>query len=1166
LTDRVETRVASGRKPFILITGLYPQGGTYITKTLNQSGLYLGGPEDLMTLDSRDESYNALAHAELMELSKVVVKNLASGKTPRKSIDTNEEQEKKIASIVKRLYEYPSLASGFRNENLPLLLDSWRKHLPENIIVVGAIRHPSEEIPFISEQNNVSQTRSLQLWKNYSRHLLDVSRKYPTFLLDFSWSEERILKEIKFLIQKLGLDTEVIPSKVFFKLQTSLISNDTRLNSEIMSLYNEMAKLANDNSRIIIDIPSTTQIDYPHIVHGLLSEIQKREEHYLRIAERNATLFETVSNLRLPTSISWRLFKIYSQRADLQEEYPEILSDKRTYAFDPLSALLSEYNSHDDLQIGFPEVKNGSYEKLLEWATDVSKRKSDEYSALKPYSSWYERAVQKEKTFRDLQLTNEKLRRQIADKDKVVLQSLNSINHLQQELEIRDTRIRELQNEINILNMHNEEKDASIKILNRELVERVRSYLAIETELNVIKQSIMFKIARSVGQKADKALPDGTNRGKLKHRVRRVLSSYLKADEYFDAVQKDHKKSESLYSRWYSLRQTKDNLPQLKKEASALAIRPKFSIVMPVYNIQQKWLSAAIESVLAQIYDNWELCICDDASSDPDVKKTLDSYIQKDSRIKVMYSETNGGIAVASNNALSLATGDYIALMDHDDEIVPEALFEAAKVINEKLETEYIYTDEDKIDQNGEHTEPFFKPDWSPDLFLSMNYITHFSIIKKTLVDDIGGFRKGFDGSQDYDLLLRVTEKTNNIVHIPKILYNWRKIPGSGALVINAKPYAYEAGKRALEDALTRRQIDATVVDGYTVGYYRVKYAIKDTPLVSIIILNKNNVSMLRRCIESVEKKTSYNNYEIILIDHSSTDPDTIEYIKTLKHKVITYEGKFNFSRMNNIGAKESNGQYFIFLNNDTEVIEPSWIEAMLEHCQREEIGAVGAKLLYPDKSIQHAGIIVGFNDHAHNWGELPKDSPGYFAFANVIRNCSAVTAACIMIRKDVYENISGYDENMPHSWQDVDICLRILDLGKRIVYTPYALLYHITSATRGKIDISVEEQESKALFRKKHAKFIEGGDPYYNPNLSLRGEPYTIDSFNLYTDPLELLNALYLSRNDLQEAYPEAKLGKYERLIDWVIKSGLVEDSAKPLLSQFADYYKSMPGLKASI
>ena len=351
-----------------------------------------------------------------------------------------------------------------------------------------------------------------------------------------------------------------------------------------------------------------------------------------------------------------------------------------------------------------------------------------------------------------------------------------------------------------------------------------------------------------------------------------------------------------------------------------------------------------------QIYPNWQLCIVDDASSKEHIRKILRKYSEKDDRIDVNYLKKNLGIAGATNEALNMASGEFVGFLDHDDQITSDALFEIVKLLNFDNKLDLIYSDEDKIDSSSRRIEPFFKPDWSPNLLLSMNCISHFTVIRKELIEKAGRLRSNFDGSQDYDLILRVTELTNMIGHVPKPLYNWRAVPGSAATAKEAKPYARESAKKALQETLKRRRFSGEVLDGFG-GHYRVKYAIQGEPLVSIIISSKDKVYLLKKCLESIELKTSYRNYEIIIVDNNSIDEETLDYYKTLNHKILRFNESFNFSKINNFGVKQAKGEYLLFLNNDTEIIEEDWLNALLEHSQRKEVGMVGSLLLYPGKN-----------------------------------------------------------------------------------------------------------------------------------------------------------------------------------------------------------------------
>jgi GT2 family glycosyltransferase len=510
-----------------------------------------------------------------------------------------------------------------------------------------------------------------------------------------------------------------------------------------------------------------------------------------------------------------------------------------------------------------------------------------------------------------------------------------------------------------------------------------------------------------------------------------------------------------------------------------------------VYNTDEIWLRKAIESVQNQIYPNWELCLCDDASTASHVSRVLTEYAERDKRIRVTRRAHNGGISAASNDALALASGEFVGLLDHDDELTRDALFEVVQLLNEQPELDFIYSDEDKLSVDGRREEPFFKPDWSPDLLHSMNYITHFSVMRRSLVEEVGGFTEGLDGSQDHDLFFRLTEKTQKIGHITKPLYSWRKIPGSAASDAQAKPYAHVAGERALEQHLRRLGEVATVEPGLiSPAHRRVRYQIIGQPLVSIIIPIRDKVDLLRRCLTSIQEKTTYRHFEIIIIDNQSEKPETLSYLAQLPHTVIQEPNPFNYSRINNVGVAHARGEFILFLNNDIEVIAEEWLTALLEHAQHSRVGAVGAKLLYPDRTIQHAGVVIGLGGvGGHVFHCMPEDAIPYFGFLQVVRNCSAVTAACMMMRKSVFDEVGGFDENVKVAYNDVDLCLRIREKGYFIVYTPYALLYHFESSTRK----NMHPLDDEAYVRQRWAKVLQEGDPYYNPHLTLERPDYSL-------------------------------------------------------------------------
>ncbi|SFV71241.1 Glycosyl transferase, group 2 family protein [hydrothermal vent metagenome] len=541
----------------------------------------------------------------------------------------------------------------------------------------------------------------------------------------------------------------------------------------------------------------------------------------------------------------------------------------------------------------------------------------------------------------------------------------------------------------------------------------------------------------------------------------------------------------------------------IQKEIARFKYTPLISIVMPVYNVEVRWLKLAIASLDKQWYKNWELCIADDGSTNQETLSYLKSL--KHTQIKIFYLEKNLNISGASNMALTLARGEYIGLMDNDDTLSCDALYEMLKVLNTK-KVDFIYSDEDKLNAEGKHCDPHFKADYAPDMFLSQNYISHFTVIKKSLIDEVGGWTLGLEGSQDYDLYLKVLELTDKIIHIPKVLYHWRKVEGSTAVNFSDKSYAQEAGQKALANALLRRKIDAKVETGKYTGTYRIKYAIKGNPLISIIIPFKDKPELLKVCIESVLSCSSYQNYEIIALSNNSHEIETFELMKSLSKKdkrvsFYEYNIAFNYAKINNYAVETyAKGEHILLLNNDIEIISKNWIESMLEFSQRENIGAVGAKLYYEDDTIQHAGVSMGvLTLTGHNFRHLPRDATAYMGREGVIQNVSAVTAACLMVKKELYTFVEGMnEESLKIAFNDIDFCLRLREKGYLNLFTPYAELYHYESRTRGYEDTPKKLKRFKTeveYMQERHIKILEEGDPYYNKNFSLENEDFEVIS-----------------------------------------------------------------------
>lgn len=548
---------------------------------------------------------------------------------------------------------------------------------------------------------------------------------------------------------------------------------------------------------------------------------------------------------------------------------------------------------------------------------------------------------------------------------------------------------------------------------------------------------------------------------------------------------------------------------RIRKKAGKLEHKPLISVLMPTYNTPVEWLEEAINSVRGQLYENWELCIADDASTDPTIRKFLEAARKKDPRIKVTFREENGHISAASNSALELCEGEWVALLDHDDMLAEHALYCVADAINRHPESQLIYSDEDKISEQGYRFEPYFKCDWNRDLFYSHNMISHLGVYQRKLLLEIGAFRVGFEGAQDHDLALRYIEQIDpeNIRHIPKVLYHWRRHPGSTTRGLAEKPYSIEAGTRALQEYFDRQDVPAHV-EGRATGY-RVRYSLPSRPpLVTLIIPTRNGLALLRNCIESIQLKTTYPNYEILVIDNGSDEEGTLGYLEELaatpRVSVLRDERPFNFGALNNAAVRKTRGEVLALVNNDIEVISQDWLTEMVSIALQPKVGAVGAKLLYPNGNTQHAGIVLGLGGVAgHAFKLSPGKDPGYHFRAQLISAYSAVTAACLVIRKEIYLGVGGFEEdNLTIAFNDVDFCIRVRESGYRNVWSPYAVLYHHESATRGYEDTKEKRSrfDEEVMFMQKRWGKLLLEDPCYNPNLTLSYEDFSLSWPPRYT------------------------------------------------------------------
>ena len=635
-----------------------------------------------------------------------------------------------------------------------------------------------------------------------------------------------------------------------------------------------------------------------------------------------------------------------------------------------------------------------------------------------------------------------------------------------------------------------------------------------------------------------------SNIEKVKFYIKRYgfFSTLKKVFKRIFKIKEDRKSNQEVYKIWMEHNNPKEEDLE-KQRTTKFNYEPKISVVVPMYNTDEKFFQDLIESLNNQTYANWELCLADGS---PKKNENLEKYYEKNKKIKYNFLGKNEGISENTNEAIKMATGDYVGFLDHDDILSEEALFQVVKVINQDLKTDFIYTDEDKIDENYERFEPYFKPDYSPETLECNNYITHFVVVKKEIIEKIGKLNSEFNGAQDFDFVLRATKVANKIKHISKVLYHWRVHKNSTAYIADTKNYAFEAGKKVIEADLKREEKSATVEFGQEVpGIYKIKYEVIGNPKVSILIPNKDNIKLLKKCITSILKFTTYENYEINIIENNSEKKETFKYYEELvknskikilnfnKHTIFDINGEkslenktlnkgleknnieknienietkenelqkvseFNYSALINFGVKNVDGEFVLQLNNDTKLITKDWLELFIGYAQNSEIGAVGARLYYEDKTIQHAGIIVGVSGIAGNaLVNLPYGKHAYFGREAATRNVLAVTGACLFARRSLYYEVGFMDEKeFKVAFNDVDFCLKLYENGYRNVYNPYIELIHYESKSRG-YEISEEKEErfekEANNFKRKWSKYIKY-DPYYNKNLSRKTVNYDI-------------------------------------------------------------------------
>ena len=1022
--------------PPILVLGMHRSGTSALARVLGMMGAWIGDDDDLLPPHPTDNPTGYWERADVVHSHEDFLANVghawdrvAGFEWERLRIGARNELDARLRTVTSR-FDSAGRPWLLKDPRLCLLLPAWRRIVSDPIYVV-AVRDPRETaVSMLSSHRGVYTSHFLlALWERYLRQVLaDLSGQRVLFV-----SYSRLLEQ---------------PVEQSARLLDGLTElGSTGLQAPAAEAIGQF---------LDVRLKRSKPLD-----HMLLSPSQKELNDWLirQCAADGAVVVEPMTD-----DGSAELVLIEYERA----------------------------SSHQ-IQLGGSQALGNVTDRLVKLERDLATQRED---AERVVLDAQQRAKRAEDSALLAAEENSGLELRLGELELRLSDSLHESERLAGESALTRNHAFNLTGQVDSLGLQVENNLATIEALQRSLSWRITR--PVRWLANALTLRIPYRMEQWL-YRAYYAVPgiNTTRKRALITWMHRKMPWLTRSTLSHDI----NARTEALVRQRTGNSDERKRLQRINAEqATAFVARmtekPLISIVMPVYNVEPRWLNAAVESVRTQFYPNWQLCIADDASTVPATREALDAIEAiGDERIVVTRLETNHGIAGASNAALDLATGDYVGLLDHDDELTRDALLEMARQIIQKR-PDLLYSDEDKLDEEGRHIDPHFKPDFSPDYLLSNNYVCHFSVLKRELIGSIGGFRTGFDGAQDFDLILRATEAAQSVVHVPQVLYHWRRVPGSTAVTSAAKPESSIAGRRALVDAMKRRAEDSTIEPGPFPNTFRVRRNVLGEPLVSILIPFRDKPALLMSCVNSILERTDYRNFEIIGIDNGSVDAQVKVARETLEKRdsrvrFLDFDAPFNYSAINNFAASQSSGEHLLMLNNDTEVISAEWLRAMLEHSQRPEVGVVGAQLLYPDRSLQHAGVIIGLGGVAgHSHLMLPTGHPGYFSRPRLIQNLSAVTFACAMTRREVFEQLGGLnDRELTVAFNDIDYCLRAREAGYLVVYTPYASLFHRESKTRG-LDVSPEKRARFSAeidyMQSRHSGVFKHGDPYYNPHLSL--------------------------------------------------------------------------------
>ena len=1058
---------AADSQSVIILTGMHRSGTSLTASLLQSAGINFGDRlmgEDLGNAKGHFEDLDFVEfHQNVLQSQGISV----AGWTEQNKIQVQPQYLNPAKALISTRKDLPTW--GWKDPRTTLFLDFWSRLIPDAKYLF-VYRSPWEVLDSLFRRGDVifrtNPNFAVTQWCNYNQAVLDFFQSHP---------EQSLLIDINSVIQSGDRFIELINQKFGLKLQSP------------ESLYQESL--------------FTSNIDY-HRQALITKFFPEAVELYEQLQQQ--------ANFASPTIV---------EDAEGDSYAPWILqdwNDLRSSKSEKRQLETQLRQTHQQLQQREQELAN-SNTQLQQQEQELASCSSLLQQREQELSNFACQLQQKEQELADSNTQLQQKEQELADSNIQLQQKEQELADLDRQLEsFQEETLHLLNKQQSIGQKEIEQFKKLVAAIESSKFWKIRQYwFGLKQKLNIKTIDTVYQdylLSQTSSSDSTEIQPDLNLKRSPKDSTYQTLLKKLGKKtrsqlSYYSAVVADEpvKSKDFKYQQWLRKHYPKpENFEKIKSQVLRLDYQPLISIIVPVYNPDRNFLKQAIESVIEQIYPNWELCLADDRSSKPHVKSVLEEYAQKDERIKVVYRSQNGHISEASNSALEIASGEYIALLDHDDLLAPHALAEVVELLNRHPEADFIYTDEDKVNEQNVHQDPFFKPDWCPDSFLARMYTCHLGIYRRSLVTEVGNFRVGFEGSQDYDLVLRVTEKTDKIFHIPNVLYHWRIHSESTASESEAKPYAANAAQKAIGEAIARRGEPGKVATHPVfAGVYTVRYDIEDYKLVSIIIPTKDLADTLDVCLKSIFSKTTYPNYEVIVIDNGSTKAKTFkcfEYWQKKqpdRFKCYTYDVPFNYSQINNYAVKKAEGDYLLFLNNDTEVITPDWIEAMVEQAQRESIGAVGSLLLYPDDTVQHAGVVLGIGGVAgHSHKNFSATVPGYISQLISTNNYSAVTAACLMCRRDVFEEVGGFETKLAIAFNDVDLCLKIVTHGYRNIYLPHVVLYHYESKSRG-YENTPEKQARFAKeinYMKQTWQQLCDNDPCYSPHLTKTHEDYSLN------------------------------------------------------------------------